>query len=320
MHRTATEGGTQHRVSADALLLVTFRRGRRNVVGNALGQGEGRAVTVAVELPDAVRFLISPAQIRRHARWYSTVPGLTVPAPVPGDVLLPRRFVASGEVGLGSVQAMDQFTDATRSVQRPDLFRQQLLTLIEEEAPGTTRPGHASYLAGVDTRIADLTSTAGLRTLAGRGPPPRPALPLPPRRLRRRPPRRGHPRGPPGRRRPRAPGLRGHRGAQGTGIEQFLGHTPAAVTDRTSHSVRHSGFVQLQTRLPRPTGGPRTDRAGALLGADTLRGNSARVTRAAEDRHWLRTDNVADFDGVPYRVVATVRSSLTADWLIDLPA
>ncbi len=92
------------------------------------------------------------------------------------------------------------------------------------------------------------------------------------------------------------------------------------MTDRTSHSVRHSGFVQLQTRLPRPTGGPRTDRAGALLGADTLRGNSARVTRAAEDRHWLRTDNVADFDGVPYRVVATVRSSLTADWLIDLPA
>lgn len=320
VHRTATEGGTQHRVSADALLLVTFRRGRRNVVGNALGQGEGRAVTVAVELPDAVRFLISPAQIRRHARWYATVPGLTVPAPVPGDVLLPRRFVASGEVGLGSVQAMDQFTDATRSVQRPDLFRQQLLTLIEEEAPGTTRPGHASYLAGVDTRIADLTSTAGLRTLAGRGPG----------RVQRfrfrhvgyggarlvevtltaRPDADDH----------ALRGLRGHRGAQGTGIEQFHGHTPAAVTDRTSHSVRHSGFVQLQTRLPRPTGGPRTDRAGALLGADTLRGNSARVTRAAEDRHWLRTDNVADFDGVPYRVVATVRSSLTADWLIDLPA
>jgi hypothetical protein len=102
-------------------------------------------------------------------------------------------------------------------------------------------------------------------------------------------------------------------------MEQYLGHTPSAVTDKTSHSTRHSGFVQLQTRFPRPTGGPRTDRAAALLSADTVRGNSARVTRAAEDRHWLRSDNVADFAGVPYRIVATVRSSPTANWIVDLP-
>jgi hypothetical protein len=50
-----------------------------------------------------------------------------------------------------------------------------------------------------------------------------------------------------------------------------------------------------------------------------VRGNSARVTRAAEDRYWLRTDNAADFDGVPYRIEATVRSTLTANWLVGLP-
>jgi hypothetical protein len=319
VHRTATEGGAQHRISADALLLVTFRRGTRNAVGNAFGQGEGRAVTVAVELPDAVRFFVSPAQIRRHPAWFATVPGLTMPAPAPRSVPLPRRFIASREVGLGSVQAMDQYTDALRTVQRPDLLRQQLLGLIKEEAPGTTRPGHASYLSGVDTRIADLTSTAGLRTLAGRGPG----------RVQRfhfrhvgyggarlvevtlsaEPDADDH----------ALRQVRGHDGAPGAGIEQYLGHTPSAVTDKTSHSTRHSAFAQLQTRLPRPTGGPRTDRAAALLSADTVRGNSARVTRAAEDRHWLRTDNVADFHGVPYRIVATVRSSLTVDWLVDLP-
>ncbi|MDV7224096.1 hypothetical protein R5A26_50100, partial [Streptomyces prunicolor] len=319
VNRTATESGAQHRITADALLLVTFRRGTRNAVGNALGQGEGRAVTVAIELPDAVRFLATPAQIRRHAAWFTTVPGLTLPAPVPGSVQLPRRFVASREVGLGSVQAMDEYTDATRTVQRPDLLRRRLLTLVEDEAPGTTRPGHASYLSGVATRIADLTSTAGLRTLAGRGPGHV-------QRFRFRHVGYG------GARlvevtlaaQPDADDhalrlLRGHPAAAGSGIEQYHGHTPASVTDRTADSTRHSGFVQLQTRLPRPTGGPRTDRAGALLGADTVRGNSARVTRAAEDRHWLRTDNVADFDGVPYRIVATVRSTPTADWLVDLP-
>ncbi|WP_234469872.1 hypothetical protein, partial [Streptomyces sp. MBT62] len=276
-------------------------------------------MTVAVELPDAVRFLATPAQIRRHAAWFTTVPGLTVPAPVPGSVPLPRRFVASREVGLGSVQAMDEYTDATRTVQRPDLLRRQLLTLIEEEAPGTTRPGHASYLSGVATRIADLTSTAGLRTLAGRGPGRV-------QRFRYRHVGYG------GARlvevtleaRPDADDhalrlLRGHPAAAGSGIEQYHGHTPSLVTDRTADSTRHSGFVQLQTRLPRPTGGPRTDRAGALLSADTVRGNSARVTRAAEDRYWLRTDNVVDFDGVPYRITATVRSTVTADWLLDLP-
>ncbi|WP_416962236.1 hypothetical protein [Streptomyces sp. Agncl-13] len=319
VNRTATESGAQHRITADALLLVTFRRGTRNAVGNAFGQGEGRAVTVAVELPDAVRFLATPAQLRRHAAWFTTVPGLTVPAAVPGSVPLPRRFVASREVGLGSVQAMDQYIDATRTVQRPDRLRQQLLPLIEDEAPGTTRPGHASYLSGVDTRIADLTSTAGLRTLAGRGPGHV-------QRFRFRHVGYG------GARlvevtlsaQPDADDhalrlLRGYPGAAGSGIEQYHGHTPSSVTDKTSHSTRHSGFVQFQARFPRPTGGPRTDRAAALLSADTVRGNSARVTRAAEDRHWLRTDNVADFDGVPYRIVATVRSTPTADWLVDLP-
>ena len=103
VHRTVTESGVQQRVLADALLLVTFRRGHRNVVGNAIGQGEGREVTVAVELPDAVRFFVSPAQIRRHPAWFATVPGLTVPAQTPPSVPLPRRFIASREVGLGSV-------------------------------------------------------------------------------------------------------------------------------------------------------------------------------------------------------------------------
>ncbi|WP_245608070.1 hypothetical protein [Streptomyces hokutonensis] len=319
VNRTATESGAQHRVTADALLLVTFRRGRRNVVGNAFGQGEGRTVTVAVELPDAVRFLATPAQLRRHAAWFTPVAGLTVPGATVGSVPLPRRFTASGEVGLGSVNGMDQFTDATRTVPRRDALRQELLTLIEEEAYGTTRPGHASYLPGVATRIADLASTAGLRTLPGRGPGHL-------QRFRFRHVGYG------GARlvevtltaRPDADEhalrlLRGHPAAAGSGIEQYHGHTPSSVTDRTADSTRHSGFVQLQTRLPRPTGGPRTDRASALLSADTVRGNSARVSRAAEDRHWLRTDNAADFDGVPYRITATVRSTLTADWLVDLP-
>ncbi|MFE6765630.1 hypothetical protein [Streptomyces sp. NPDC057689] len=318
-YRTATESGTQHRITADATLLVTFRRGRRNVVGNAFGQGEGRAVTVALDLADAVRFLATPAQIRRHAAWFAGVAGLAVPGPAVGSVPLPRRFTASREVGLGSVLAVDQFTDATRTVQRPDVLRQRLLALTEEEAPGITRPGHSSHLPGVATRIADLSSTAGLRTLAGRGPGHVQRFrfrylgyggaQLVEVTLRTEPDADDH----------ALRALRGHPAASGSGIEQFLGHVPSSVTDRTARSVRHAGFVQLQSRFPRPTGGPRTDRAGALLSADTTRGNAARVTRSAEDRFWQRTDNAADFEGVPYRVVAEVRSTPAAQWLLDLP-
>jgi hypothetical protein len=318
VYRTATESGDQHRITADATLLVTFRRGRRNAVGNAVGMGEGRAVTVAVDVPDGVRFLATPAQIRRHAAFFASVAGLTVPPPVVGSVPLPRRYLAGREVGLGSVQAMSEFTDATRTVQRPDVLRGRLLDLVEGVAPGTTRPGHASHLPGVAARIADLTSTAGLRTLAGRGPGRGQRFHyrhvgyggarLVEVVLRAEPDADDH----------ALRALRGHPSASGAGIEQFLAHTPSSVTDATARNVRHAGFVQLQGRFPRVTGGPRTDRSGALLTGETVRGNAARATRAAENRYWLRTDNAADFDGVPYRIVAEVRSTPMTGFL-ELP-
>ncbi|MDQ0809444.1 hypothetical protein QFZ63_001158 [Streptomyces sp. B3I7] len=318
VYRTATESGDQHRITADATLLVTFRRGRRNAVGNALGQGEGRAVTVAVDLPDGVRFLATPAQIRRDAPFFASVEGLTVPPPVVGSVPLPRRFVAAREVGFGSVQEMAEFTDATRTVRRPDVMRRRLLDLVDRAAPGSTRPGHASYLPGVAARIADLTSTAGLRTLAGRG-PGRGQLfrfrhagyggaQLVEVVLRAEPDADDH----------ALRALRGHPSATGAGIEQFQAHAPSSVTDATARSVRHAGFVQLQSRFPRPSGGERTDRAGALLTAETVRGNAARATRSAENRFWQRTDSAVDFEGVPYRIVAEVRVSPMTG-ILDLP-
>ncbi len=41
---------------------------------------------------------------------------------------------------------------------------------------------------------------------------------------------------------------------------------------------------------------------------------SARRATTADNRFWLRTDNGADFDGLQYDYVLSVRSALVADW------
>jgi hypothetical protein len=216
-------------------------------------------VTVAVELPDAVRFLATPAQLRRYAAWFRPVQGLTVPArDVPGSVPLPRRFTASREVGLGSVQAMDQFSDATRTVRSPDLnCASGSSTRRGRRHPARPRPGTRRTSPGVATRIADLASTAGLRTLAGRGPG----------RVQRfgfRYVGYGGARlvevtlaGRAGRRRRRAATPARAPAAAGAGIEQYHGHTPSSVTDRTARTASGSrGSSSSRPGSPGPPAAP----------------------------------------------------------------
>ncbi|WP_086809375.1 hypothetical protein [Streptomyces reticuliscabiei] len=361
VNRTATESGMEHRVGADATILITVRRGTRNVVGNTFGYGSESDVTLAVDLPEAVQFLMTDGQLSRHEKWFTGIEGLTPPPPAPAELPLPQRFTRTGEPGMAAVLSVTQFdevgpvpaaepdgagsdtggptTGATGATgagpadeapeaaeeaplaataqptlaERRDRLRAELTALVEAEAPGVTQPGHSSYLPGVASRIADYTSTAGLRALPGRGP---------------RGVQRFHFRhlalG--GARlvevtlaaRPRADAnelraVRGRNAGPGTGLEQYHGHTPAGVSTGTTSTTQHGLTLNPTTRYPRPGQDTRTDRSGPGLSVGSTKSQGTKAATTAEDRFWLRTDSAADFD-LDYEFRASVRSELVADW------
>ncbi|MEU5279915.1 hypothetical protein AB0G87_26315 [Streptomyces asoensis] len=365
VNRTSTESGDEHRIGADALLLVTVRGGTRNVVGNTLGLGSGTPVTLAVELPQAVQFLMTDGQLARHAEWFTGVEGLPRPQRAEADVPLPGRFARTGEPGLAGVLSVTQLgaphdapgdepTDPTPTaagtpaeptattpsearsdapaatgdpvpaepgdrpappepVERRNRLYDELIALVEAEAPGVTRPGHSSYLPGVASRIADYTSPTGLRALPGRG--PRGVQRFHFRHLAKGGARlvevtlSAGPRADAEERRT----VRGRNAGAGTGLEQYHAHQPAGAATGTTDTTQHALAFNPTTRYPQPGHDTRTDRSGPALSAATTRSHGTKSTAAAEDRFWLRTDSVADFD-LDYDYRVGVRSELVADW------
>ncbi|MEU5124483.1 hypothetical protein AB0G80_37375, partial [Streptomyces asoensis] len=365
VNRTSTESGDEHRIEADALLLVTVRGGTRNLVGNTLGLGSGQPVTVAVELPQAVQFLMTDGQLARHQEWFTGVEGLPRPQLAEADIPLPGRFARTGEPGLAGVLSVTQLgappnapgdeptgptpttadtqadpTAAPASAARPDApaatgdpvpaesgehpappqpverrnrLYDELIALVEAEAPGVTRPGHSAYLPGVASRIADYTSPTGLRALPGRG--PRGVQRFHFRYLAKGGARlvevtlSAGPRADAEERRT----VRGRNAGAGTGLEQYHAHQPAGVVTGTTDTVQHGLAFNPTTRYPQPGHDTRTDRTGPALSAATTRSHGTKSTATAEDRFWLRTDSVADFD-LEYDYQVGVRSELVADW------
>ncbi|MEU9581728.1 hypothetical protein AB0D95_31455, partial [Streptomyces chilikensis] len=314
--RTPTESGTQHRVRSGATLLVTVRHGRRNLVGNMLGLTGADPVTVAVDLPRGAQFLLSDQQLARDAAWFTGLGTLTPPALPEPALPLPDRFARTREPGYAGVLSVRQLGDD--GSERRDRIRAELTALVEREAPGSTTPGHASYLPGVAARIADLTTATALRALPGRGPRgvqrfhfrhlAKGGARLVEVELSARP-------------RQDTDGLRTVRGrpaGSGTGQEQVHTHAPANTSDAVSHTRRHAVAFNPTTRYLRPTDDTRTDRTGPALGFSTSRTDTSRTAESGEDRFWLRTDNAADFE-VDYEYTATVRSELVKEWPLDVP-
>ncbi|MCG7204823.1 hypothetical protein MB828_13465, partial [Streptomyces arenae] len=339
VNRTPTESGTLHRVVADVTYLVTVRAGSRTLLNGVGEPGTVAPVTFAVDVPDGLQFLMTQGQLARDARWMGSVQGLT-PAPAPTlTAPLPTPYTRNRELGLGGVLSVIEYdrpvaapVPATGPAagqvplgpvnprERRGQVRRELLELVEAEAPGAVTPGHAGYQAGVHSRIAQLTSTPGLRSLPGRGPDGTP------RRATTRFHFRHHGHG--GERLievtltavpRRTQNLAAIRGSStpGSGLEQWQSHTAAGRTT-TRASVRQKQLpVTLTTRYRRPDQGPdpkRTDRAAPVFTPQSATSRSARRATTADNRFWLRTDNGADFDGLQYDYVLSVRSALVADW------
>lgn len=321
-NRTPTQSGLQHRITADVTYLITVRSGHRNVVANSLGYGPGETVTLAVDVPRGLQFLMTESQLRRDGRWMGALPerpddpstiDLTSPS-------LPDRYVHDGTLGLAAVNSVTEFSDPgtgqtpTPPIEQRSRLHDDVRQLVDRYAPGVTTPGHASYLPGVAALIADNTGVAGKRALIGRGggqtrfsfrhhrfggaalvevtfsarPTSTPAD-------------RGAVRG------TAVPGDK-------SGIEQWGSHTAEGRSLSSSVGRTHRLTGNPTARFSRPDTDDRTDRLGPSTNVVTSSSKVDKQGRTAEDRYWLRTDSAADFDGLDYELVATVRSTLVVDW------
>ncbi|MGW2212996.1 lonely Cys domain-containing protein, partial [Streptomyces sp. NPDC001781] len=315
----ATEhSGDKLWVGSDLTLLLTVRWGVRNVAGNAVGLGTYAPVTVAVDLPRAVTYLAPAQSVARLAAWFGGMqglPGLTPPQP---GVPLPGRFVRTRQLGKASVLTVTQLDDTTNRRERRDRIRQELVTLVEREAPGATRPGHASYVSGVATEITRTTEPAALRALPRRGPG-------------------GHVRfhfvhvayggarlvevtlsAEPVMQTPALRGVRGRPADEGTGMEQVDTHIPQGRATSSVVTTTRQGMASLVSRYPRTGGVGLTDRTGPSTVLSSTRSRAARSDVATEDRFWTRSGSAADFD-VDYRYTASVRSQVVWQWPANIP-
>ncbi|WP_432131930.1 hypothetical protein [Streptomyces tendae] len=320
-NRVPTEAGRQHRITADVTYLITVRSGHRNVISNSLGLGTSPSRTLAVDVPRGLQFLMSEGQLRRDHRWLDAIGGLPAPS-LRSDATTappPRRYIRDGTLGLASVTSVTELRDlgtepATKHDERRGRFHDEVTRLVERFAPGVTTPGHASYLSGVATLIADQTGTTAKRALIGRG------------NKESRFTFRHHRFGgatlvevtlsararstAADRARLRGTVVPGHK----SGMEQWASHTASGRTVSGAVGGQHRLTLNPLARFTRPDADDRTDRAGPSLHLTSASRRTDKRGRAAEDRFWLRTDNAADFDKVPYEFIVTVRTAMVADW------
>ncbi|EGJ73782.1 hypothetical protein STTU_0993 [Streptomyces sp. Tu6071] len=312
--RGGTEGAGQHLVTTDLTLLLTVRRGTANVLGNAVGIGSEQDITLAIDLPGAVQFRLSPTQLLREARWFTGIEGIDLPAVPETTVSPPDDFARTRTPGFGAVLAVTPLDDAiTRRLSRDRLGR-EAARLVERVAPGVTRPGHIAHLPGVASRIADLTASPGLRALVARGSVSLwfrygaradarlVELTLVAETEAQTPALRE---------------VRGRPGAEKTGVEQQSTHAPGNTIESDTVSRVVTGLLDLGLRAPR--GRSRyIDRWSALPSASRTHALTRRSDHTADERFWQRTDSVADFDRVGYRLTASVRTTLISTDVFEL--
>ncbi|WP_431775189.1 lonely Cys domain-containing protein [Streptomyces cucumeris] len=302
-------------VTADGVLVVEVHRGSGNLFLNSLGLGGHKPVTLAIDLPGAVTYLVPVESLARNAQWYRNtagLPPLTLPEP---SVPLPDRFARTRELGVGSVLSVHQFADPARLREQPGRLHEELTALVEREAPGATRPGHRSYLPGVASEVARLTNPTTLHALPGRGSggftfhflhvadggarlvevtvraePTMHSEAL--RRMRGRP-------------------------TTGGGLEVLQERTNTRST-ALSRKRTHQTAVNPNSRYTRPSA-PGTDQQGMRLMWTDEQAVTGKSSHTVGDVSRIKAGSAADFDNVDYDLVASVTSAQSTDWPMNVP-
>jgi hypothetical protein len=302
--RVTTEDTTLvHRFTAKAVYVVTVRRGVSNVLAGTVHPGPDLERTRVVEVPDGLEFLLVDNDLRNHPELLAIGDFPALPAGGPLNRMPPSWYVdGDGAMGAGAV------TEVHLRGGR-NALREAVVAAVEEHAPGATRPGHATYLRNVLTRINEHTSSLGLRTLPNAGPHGHTAFHfvhrswLGPRLVEvaftARP----------------APGtdlagLRGRPVDPNSGVDNVFGHsggdgaalrvpgaTGVSTTRSTSHELDFAPLGQVRGNQGRPN-----------IRLSGTRAATDAQTSSRELRTWKRTGNSVEFNGVPYVYEWTVSS------------
>ncbi|MBY8857161.1 hypothetical protein K7711_11785 [Nocardia sp. CA2R105] len=181
--RVTTEDTTPvHWFVADAHYLVNVRVGVRNLARGLIAGGPRIDRTRVVDMPDAVEFLLVDNDLQNNPDLLALINDSNLEAGFgqeygdiaeanPPDRGLPIAYVKGKRIGYGAVTNVE--VEGGR-----DAYQKLALELVEKYAPGITKPGSANYLAGVETRINEHTTTLALRTLPNAGPDGRTAFHL----------------------------------------------------------------------------------------------------------------------------------------------
>ncbi|GAA4620290.1 hypothetical protein GCM10023196_003690 [Actinoallomurus vinaceus] len=302
--RVTTEDTTlAHRFTAKVVYAVTVRRGLSNILTGTLRPGPSLERTRMVEAPDGLEFLLVDNDLRNHPELLAIGDFPPLSEGRPRNRMLPPWYIdGGGAMGAGAV------TEVHLQGGRNALHN-AVIAAVEEQAPGVTRPGHATYLRNVLTRINEHTSTLGLRTLPNAGPNGHTAFHfihrswLGPRLVEvaftARP----------------APGIdlagiRGRMVDPNSGVDNVFGRsngdgaalkvpgaTGVSTTRTTSHEMDFAPLGQVRGNQSRPT-----------LRLSGNRTTTDVQTSARELRTWKRTVNSVEFNGVPYAYAWTVSS------------
>ncbi|MGW0502927.1 hypothetical protein [Micromonospora sp. NPDC003241] len=313
--RVTTENDvTVLRFSAKAVYLITVTKGIRNVVAGTLAGRPFSEWQVVVELPEAVEFLLVENDLLNHPE-LRQIPGVAPADPQTvaiADRTLPSWFVhGHGRLGFGVATAV------LPQGPRPQL-RTHVRALVEAQAPGVTRPGHAAYLPGVRSRIADHTSALGLRTLINIGPEGRASFHfvhrswLGPRlvevEFRAQPVEDAT----------QLTARRGRPTSSSAGLDTILAHssgeggsllTPGASKQSVTRVVANSAAFSLMAKQHGHQAQPTLS-----IGSQHQRVQTA--TSLREYRTWERTIATTQFDRVPYTLGVAARSMPLDDALV----
>ncbi|MEU0156164.1 hypothetical protein [Micromonospora fulviviridis] len=314
--RVTTENDVSvFRFSAKAVYVITVTKGVRNVAAGTLAGQPFFEEQIAVELPEAVEFLLVENDLLNHPE-LRQIPGVTQADPQQtaaiADRALPSWFVY-GRGGLGFGVA----TAVIPQGSRPRL-RTHIRALVEAQAPGVTHPGHAAYLPGVRSRIADHTSPLGLRTLINIGPEGRASFHfvhrswLGPRlveiEFRTQPVENPT----------QLAARRGRQTSTNAGLDTILAHssgeggslpTPGASEQSVTRVVANSAAFS-------PTVKQHGHQAQPSLTIGTQHQRVQTATSLRESRTWARTIATTQFDRVPYTLGVAVRSMPLDDALV----
>jgi hypothetical protein len=164
--RMPTEhGAVAYSIVATVVIVLVIDVAVRNTVKYAVAPGPRRRLTVALQVPRGIKFMLFANDFNAHPELSALLPpGLLPVPPIGPDRPLPDRYIRTGgALGFGVV------TDVEIKGKRGAL-ETAIIDAVNSLAPNATADGHFASLDGLKSRINQLATAEGLSSVINAGP------------------------------------------------------------------------------------------------------------------------------------------------------